>query len=661
MKKTFFALAIFALLGCNEKGAGTGHADGAPVTPQRMNCQIQGDAFSCVRMACENAGAHFNEDDLSCTCPNKQLFTAQAGGSCLKGELQENNTVIFKDPSKGVHFYLTDKTKGNRLADSEIAEVLRGFSAPIFPGMSNMMVFRDGQDFLRIQKALDSTFIETLSFGMPNTYLAGVNVNGGVYNAVIDRNQMFQILPSHRRIDLSTPELSQILEQALGLIKNSIVVESIYSFSNLGCAEICVLKSVLINDSEYRVTRTRIYSGGNPINDQINIYNKTNFFTEVSVVLFSNQPSHYILRENGEYNLYANDGTPLAQLANHSELERGLKQSRTPVGKPVIIFEDGYNAQADSVAVRGPYSTSYYGWFGPQDHKPFLYGKTMSEWGEDYTSSPSHAYEVSRLASLNFQRAIIPFSSAALMNGDFATRLSLLPKEHLVASVSVAFPYEKSECLKSPVAQTIAASKEQILWTIGAGNSGRELQTGTLISCPQILRSSNTLIIASTSGSDRLSYSSTYGQQTVDIAESGCTFESAICSDSQAATSYAAPRAARLIANIMKVHPSFKPEQVRTAVLLTARVPYRKGWASLSNEFLPVRSGGILDTRAALDLLQYLEDKGVASLNSLSNAELLNALVQVKSSQYDDIDAEDIEDLVKDQITRFKKTYKDVL
>ncbi|MNL71817.1 hypothetical protein D3C87_1970350 [compost metagenome] len=62
-----------------------------------------------------------------------------------------------------------------------------------------------------------------------------------------------------------------------------------------------------------------------------------------------------------------------------------------------------------------------------------------------------------------------------------------------------------------------------------------------------------------------------------------------------------------------------------------------------------------------MDLLQYLEDKGVSSLASLSSSEVLNALVQIKSSQYEDIDTNDIKDLVKDQIVRIKKSYKEIL
>lgn len=181
-------------------------------------------------------------------------------------------------------------------------------------------------------------------------------------------------------------------------------------------------------------------------------------------------------------------------------------------------------------------------------------------------------------------------------------------------SYAEPFPYDRCRDVEELAAD---ASRERLLWVYSASNDEEE---GGRLACPQkrLAGKPNAIIVAGSEG-DRLFWGSNYGLAYADIAASARDVEGG----EGWGTSFASPRVAAVATALAAAFPSLEPEDVRTALLVSSReTPDLRG---------KVRSGGVLDPRAAARLAKELDElrAGMPRAQRLSWADVERAAVRV--------------------------------
>lgn len=663
MEKFFIILnLIFFLVSCN-----TVNGETKPLTENkfdqqsyRMNCISGDDPFKCQKQACQNANGHYNDLSKVCSCPSGSLFFSQFGGACLLADTTTENVMSFSK-NKNSPFYISGSS--SNLSMSHLQELTTNLSLPIFLGQSQLKIYTEVSQLAGLPEVFLQEF---LNLGFPVTELDWYESNSGFKNKnMISRSvARFMFINNDQNNDalVANDKIKMVLHN----LNDANYKSEIKSFSELGCAEICIEKTELLNDVESRIYRLRVFSGGNPIQDNIVLFNKIKHDTEQMLVLFNQRPSHlFVSNGAGGYEAYKYNGDKIATAQsidkNFPEKTRRFDQEKQT---PVAIFEGLYNNVADSAALFGPYlEHSYYGWFNDGDERPFYYGKTVTMLGEEEVTDPVHSAIVSRIASENLTKPILPFSLLSLINGDFEKVVPRIPFQKFAASISAAYTYTTQTCKESNLAKTIENTKNTVLWFAGAGNEARAVAKTDFTYCPQSLNSSNILIIAATSGGNSLSEVSTFGENYADIAASGCTVIEEFCD--VGATSFAAPRVARAAANLMTQFPELTIEHVKLALLMTVRVPYSGKSIFIKNEFLKIKSGGILDENAARIFVTEIlnHNSNLSTFKGLhftdENRDLaLNSLIAAKNQQYKDLSKNQIKKLINDHLDYLSNHYE---
>jgi hypothetical protein len=109
--------------------------------------------------------------------------------------------------------------------------------------------------------------------------------------------------------------------------------------------------------------------------------------------------------------------------------------------------------------------------------------------------------------------------------------------------------------------------------------------------------------------------------------DSGCPPGKPTCDDQESATSYAAPRLARKLADLKAKYPAATVRQIRLAVLATAKVPFLNSWRPVA-----VRSGGMADIDAADRLLANLSSWPTD--NNIVSPQWQQLLMTAKAGQF---------------------------
>lgn len=661
--KTFILILslLFILVSCKEMSDETKPSIQSKINkhPDRMKCNSEADPFKCQKLACQNANGHYNDLTKVCSCPKGSLFFSQYGGACLLPDFSKDKVLSFSK-SKNSPFYISGSS--TNLPDMRIQELTSSLSLPLLMGQNQLKIYTDASQMASLSKELLQGLF---NLGFPATELDWYESNSGFKNENMMSRTAVQFVFINDDSDDNTLVAHKKIKMGIQLLTDFNRKSEVQSFSELGCAEICTEKTELINDDESKVYRVRVFSGGNPIQDSIILFNKITHDTEQMLVLFNQRASHlYISDGHGGYEVYKYSGEKIATAQSLDQnFPEKIRRFDNEKQTPVAIFEGQYNNVADSAAVFGPFlESSYYGWFNETDERPFYYGKTITLLGEEDFTDPVHSALVSRVASENLTKPILPFSISSLINGDFDKVISRVPFKKFVASFSAAFTYTTETCKASSLAKTIESTQNTILWFTGAGNEGTSVNKSDLIYCPQSLEKKNLIIVAATNGSDSLSKVSTFGENYADIAANGCSAAEETCE--LGATSFASPKAARSAANLITQFPELSIEQVKFTLLMTARVPYSKKSIFVQNEYLKVKSGGVLDETAARlflnEIMKYNMNLNTFDYLKATDEErelVLNSLIKAKAQQYKDLNKNQITKLINNHFEYLTKHY----
>lgn len=629
--------------------------------PDRLNCKISDDdPYACQRVACLNAKAVYHEDNHICECKPETIFRAINGGACLDVRRLENQVFDFQF-NKVRHFFVHNLKSAFKSED--LSSLVSKRSIPVFNGRLQLFLIKDPSQFFTSLEGFDW---ELFNLGLPNTELDYNDLNSGYSDRIIRSSLQFLMVPTGRPLVLKDADANKRLASALTSLEKQSPKANVQSFSELGCAEICIERSELLNNSSFIAYRIRVFSGGNPIQDTLNIFNKLSREVETMVVFVDHKPSHYFVSTHfGGYEVYNNDGTFIKTVSENLEVSK-IKpiQSESDLAHsiPVAIFEGFYSEKVDSVAYIGPHQDySFYGWFTESDNRPYLYGKTTTLLGEEDVGNPNHSAIVSALASANFTKRVLPMSVTSLQFDDFAKVLNRMEQQKIVANISFAFTFTPEICRKSAFASTIKSSQERVLWTIGAGNSGSELDQQSLPFCPQALEGKNILIVSATNGKINLSNASSFGENYVDVAANGCTLGEENCDNG--GTSFAAPRVARIAADLIEEFPLFSIEQIKLALVCTAQVP--DTGISRSPKFLTIKSGGIVDPVAARNFISLLMESSNPDLSildfkyiSVEQIDRLKIILKkARQHQFKDFTSQQIDTFLNEHIKRVINKY----
>ena len=600
-----------------------------------LSCEPSEDPFACLRTQCSEAGGTFSESTKTCLCDSNKLFAIGSRGSCVFPQFDKD--VVSFTVEREIPTELTvDITNENR---SFLLKTLPYLSVPIAAeGRAATSLFASASDFLNTMKSLPRTMqLDFMNFYRPETYLYDESSNSAVTSRMINilRRTYFRPVETNAWAFFTEQPLSEA---------------SVMTSSNKGCAEVCIATYKLKEDGVYEATRTQLYSGGAIYDDHVTLNVASTGEMAYTLFLLGGRLSHFLKREKDDSVwLYDSSQKRVTEIQSPSTEDRPPRQRFLPRSVPVAIFEGYTDANIDRVAFYGPHLDShYYGWFKVEDRTPFQLGRRLSRFAEESQPSAKHGRTVSELASRNFSNPLLPFFPEHLWNGDFARFVENFKESSdgkFVGSLSFAYPMTPEACAKSGITQVFKQTSELALWTVAAGNSGQRTDKGASLNCPQNMNTENVLVVAASGDGKRLTSTSAYGESYADLADLGCAQNESSCRE--AATSFAAPRAARRIADVLEAFPELEMNKIRFALLVTSRVPFRaEGTDSsrIQNTFLSVRSGGFIDEVAAKVFLSVYRGDN-----------LEQALVQAKSAQYSGLKKQSTAALISHQIQRLKK------
>lgn len=640
-----------------------------PAPRRPLACAPSDGPFDCVRANCLAAqDAAFDEKEKRCECPVGTILSTVNAYECVSVDATDSSVSLQSADPRRQYLFTIEAPDADSLKKLLKNDAVSLAFVPHWNFMQKAFrVYANSKDMAQQgfneKSAHDSMSpIGTLLF-QPELDLY-TDANAGVSGAVIGMPfWQLAVLPTGNSPHTGDAALDAQIASALAAVQLGVKTENVASLSADGCAGQCTASRILSDSDTYTIRRVRFYFKGGVVQDQISIFDKKRLQTAATLFLLNGEVSHYILQEN--------DGAWLHGPEDDARNSRIVKLQSSPstadVPKfrlndneaPVLIFETGKNDKIDSVIPRGPWTASHlYGWFRPEDGLPFFknHQDTATLFGEEEIEigmTVGHGVAVASLASDGYQHPLIPFAASDLQAGIVEKFIrnyrQAKPERALVASLSEIFAMSASACKANPIGHAIQNSPD-ILWIVGAGNSGHELPANSA-NCPQSIDAANVIRVAATAGESDLAGPSTYGERSVDIAELGCAPGLTICNAADAGTSLAAPRAARKISDLMNKYPTATPKQIRLAVLATARVL----WLSYP---LAVRSGGVVDAEAADRLLAQLPTWPQGQ--DLTSNDWQKLLVAAKSAQYPDSSPNRIRSYVSRQTQHLLQNAKDL-
>ncbi len=647
----------FLLAGCNSRGnISSPQTSGSRLITRAVTCQPSTDPMACVRENCVNAGATFDEVQKLCTCPSGSILSTVGKYSCKPVDLTPDQsgavTSLVTATNGRVDDWLLVNVRNSDLAKNFISSLGGSLSQiPLFNHSRQVFtLFKNANDMKILN--LNPTSLHDINalniegmFLMPDLNLP-VDANGGIGDAVEGLPFIQAITPpSNLPVVTGQSDLDQVIAASLKQAQVGTIGETFLVYSENGCADQCTGRTVLIDNQRFLAYRVRQFYQGALMQDQISIFDKIKRRTDITLFLFDRKVSNYILQQNGEISLHANEpGISNSQITEISTVPDPNTVPPFTLNAdevPVASFETAFiNKGADFAILRGPYKDSHvYGWFKPEDNLPYFknYHDLPTMFGEEdieyLFTNAGHGLEVAQFATDLFKHSFIPFVGNDLFDGVFNKFLynyiQSRPYKPLVASLSQTFGLSREACTNSPLGQAVRSHTNRVLWVVAATNSREPLSLDSY-ACPQNLVSPNLLKVASSSDDQTLAPSSAYGQYTVNIAEIGCPSLDGNCRPQDVGTSYAAPRLARKVADLMTEYPTVSATDVAFAIQATARVTCTR-WLGELNP-IPVISGGFADAYAAGKLLA--ERPQWPASRELTSSDWQQLLLQAKQSQY---------------------------
>lgn len=651
---TFIVLLIAQACGCSPKALSAPEDVRAPASVAA--CTATENPFECVRRRCEEGGARFNSDKNVCECPRGFLLNTVGPWQCELMHIVPSDgggagVIKARASGRDYEFYVSGPARG------QVFDTVEGMAGEIalIPAWNMGAQSLDLHVNSEALRALNinpqslrkiagpgvalNDFIRQPPLNLP------LNANGGLSDAVGGTPYARTVfLPRQTPVRTGRVDLDDVLDRSLARVAAPGGSEVITSFAEAGCADQCLGRTVLLDEPRFQSYRVRMYFSGVAVQDQISIFDKDARVTALTVALVNGAPSGFVLDEDGDVYLHGNEDTLEASRIGLLQKRPARSEIKSftldPNEVPVALFEAAQNPALIPAIPRGPHTdTHVWGWFPREAQLPFfknyldvptLYGEEELEFG---AVESRHGITVSYLATDGFKHPAIPFAASDLMAGHFNRALEAYrqtrPNVGLVASLSEVFSLAPEFCARSPLGRAVSESRD-VLWVLSAGNSGQELRFDAR-ACPQSVRGPHILRMAATAGGDRLAGPSSYGTWTVELAENGCPAQQETCSDQEAVTSFAAPRAARHLADLRSEFQTLSTEDIAFAVMATARVPFNY-WGS---QPLATISGGRLDAEAARHLLA--EQAHWPRGRDLTSSEWQELLLQAKFEQYGDI------------------------
>lgn len=649
---------------------------GAPVvTPIEIDSNLCKDtvtALDCLRLTCNTSGAVFNETQKQCECPDSFFLNTLNGLHC------EKTTTIIKDNTG------TDLVFGKTYIQGPNTNLdklfLESAGKSLYSSGNRRVIFTyfDTNELLLDPKSLAFLNISdpgafTVNLMNQTNIILNANANKGVsYQLTNDVLYQIAFIPKDISfIKTDDDELDAIIQASLRWASKVSENESFLSYTEKGCLDQCIAKSYLKTNSHFLVNRNRYYFRGGILQDHILIFDKNIMQVRATLFLINGKLAYYLHQEKNSTVLHSNEEDFEKSKVLTLQTYPNLKDIKLPENNftenPVVIFETTKNDVLDSITYKGPWTNSHVlGWFRPEDNIPFWknYQNFNADFGQDHVcgvTEMGHAINVANIASDVYKKPIIPMQDVDLYNetfgkflknfNDFQLTKTNQPKHRLTLSISESEVMTAKSCLNSPVYKYIVETQKNAIWVIGAGNSASELNESAY-SCPQTIQADNVIHVASSGDGQNIAQSSTFGKSTVEIAEIGCGGPyTKNCDPSTVGTSYAAPRLAKKIAELFTEFPMASTQQIRFAVLVTARVPFTDGLFKQTIRPLPVKSGGFADINAAKKLLENLNTWPKDF--SADSKEWILLLYKSKSDQYEKLSENKIKNLIKMQMQYF--------
>ncbi|MEI6806006.1 MAG: S8 family serine peptidase [Myxococcaceae bacterium] len=554
------------------------------------------DPFHCLAQACLTAGGKYDSIHHTCDCPNSEhVFSPYNGGECLLANAFNESIPVSRI-----------------LLNHQIAPI---FSLKRFPIMQN------NSFVMHIIYYLEKESLIGLKWNLLVTEIAPFRS----FESIGANRYYWEPEPKRWPYLIQREDLSSSSE--LTLPNNPVVLKAwqkildpmqekhqhVEFFTQDGCAGHCIIEYRYPSFDNHRLLEINEYVGGLSIRHQILIEEQGLPLYHGRYAVIEVDPSHspnlvYLSEKKlnpasgdlirsmkmysrtGELLSSSEDEVNLSQLRQELKLRDSHKNSSDT---SVVICDNGLLPSSVPLFRVGPRTDkSFWGWVNPEFEEQefglweqFSGVAELSKINSGYTNAwgtENHGASVGRIATQNTDFSIISMTADQCFSHYKQWKKNVQPFAKII-NVSAGFYYDHIACeQESRFRDSIGDPEHPFLWVLGAGNDHRHnltLENATF--CPQTFRNTfNTLVVTSISAD----YANT-GVEYADIATDGTGYY-----PNEVGTSFATPRVSRVAALLAKEFPSLSVREIRSAILLGARVPTPR---------LPVRSGGILDERGA--------------------------------------------------------------
>ncbi len=426
--------------------------------------------------------------------------------------------------------------------------------------------------------------------------------------------------------DFLTEEATEGLESLRDQVLRGVLdhPESSYrAQSEKGCSELCTYsRSWKLARHTGKLTWEKTIAGGGVLRNQILLRNEAGMVTTQVLLTPADTVSLVFIYQFDFINLniqraglvFDRLGKLVHKKSDEHKVPVKLSQgSYLPGG--VVVCESGFPSEnspeignISGIFRKGPVDQSIFGWVDPKDDSLFLkwsgVGQQLLRSGMPYYASTEHALSVSRIANQKWngrEMPVIPIGLYECMEKPGLWSENL-PGDVKVVNLSSVFSFDRSACRETPLGRTILNSS--LLWVVGAGNGGEQIDLFQSRGCPANLGPLDNLIVVAASyhGDQSIASSSTYGKNFADIVAPGNPYHTD--HTNFPATSLATPRVSAAAAEVVLLDPMLTPAEIRMAVLTSVDIP--ESW---SGQLRPVqvRSGGFLNRERALQAGRLLK------------------------------------------------------
>ncbi len=289
------------------------------------------------------------------------------------------------------------------------------------------------------------------------------------------------------------------------------------------------------------------------------------------------------------------------QLLDNLELENIVSSNeinRPTVGvcEAALVPSQLQQQSPNSQLILGPFEEqSFYGWVS-SDQGFNLNGRLALNELElpiDQFPLSTHSHQVVGELSQGVPVGLIPLGMNACLKAEEANTWysHFVENGHRVVNMSIRDESDRDNCSVEMESHPMVRD-DKVLWVVAAGNQGQSNSTG----CPQHLSGKSNLLIVGASDGVRVHPSSNFGENFVDIYADGMTHDR-----SAWGTSMAAPKVAKVAADIADQYPELSILSIKASIMLSAHIPLGR---------LPARSKGVLDYRQAMLLARIINQEG---------------------------------------------------